>query len=1322
MADSDKNIRITTNKNKATLKPNIVFTGASAGTSVLTLEVRDDNTVAFTGIDGDVFSLDYNLSTGTIWSVNDKSGTPFLRASAGGTIGIAELGSSVLLGVGQSLPQYKFDVKGWAGFASSGDGSYTVLIENGASAGNNALSIRAANALRFYNTGNTLYSGFIGAQSGVNTTYTLPPTSPAATGTSVLSSTTSGVMSWVPMTSGSSSGTVNSGTATYAAFYNANGTAVTENANLQFTGTGLSVGGNLQSTSTTSGSLQVRGGLGITGNAFIGGTVYVPSTTPSNISNLLVSNSTVSTSTSTGALVVTGGVGIGGSLYTGTGSSSSISGVVLANGTVAATTYNKLTLTTPTNNATLTLADGSTLSTSGSFGLTLTTTAASNVTFPTAGTLLTSGATSPSFLTSITTSSSSFDVFNTNATTINAFGAATALNLGQTTGKTTIRSTDVSTSTSTGSLVVSGGAGIAGSLYTGTGFSSSISGVVMAAGNVAATTYNKLTLTTPANAATLTLANNSTLATSGGFSLTLTTTAASNVTFPTAGTLLTSGATSPDFLTSITTGSATFAVFNTNATTINAFGAATTLSVGASTGTFTHNSTDNSTATNTGSLVVLGGAGIAKSVSIGGSLNIYNGANYTGFKFAGSASTTYTLPPRTPTGTGTSYLSSGIDGVMAWVAAPTSGGSGVINSAEATSIAYYSAATTISGATVASNVYFQYTGDTKGLVVANVDAEFNTTSGSTKLLTVGTGATDYSTARKTLAVISTNNPWTNGDLLILGVGGLGSSVRFGVDWTGRVQIGTPGTGFTLPSTNGTSGQVLTANTNGIASWSTVSSSGAGSGTVAIPGAQYQVAAYYSGTGASVSGSTTFTNNTSTGIARITHTTPSTSTTTGALVVDGSVGIGGSLYIGGQINQTFQPTIGAAVDHAIFIQSTPVPTNVGALIQIGSANKWDGSTAGFFTGSFNGTYIGINAASGNTADFLNFQQNGQPVFKVGAGGTSFQIGPALNYATSDVLASFASSSANFNQFIIRNSHPGSNASADFVLNNDISTDTTFYGNLGMNSSGWSAAGALAAPNAVYLTSTSGPLVLGSTTQHPIRILTNGSTTDLIYIHEAGTAISVFTNLDLRTQNDLRFFNSGNTFYTGIQAANNTANYTLSLPTAPVGAGASTIVVGADGNMYFVAQGAGIALSTVTGNLPTIRAKRPLNLQFASGFTPVSAGPDSAILRVPESATDGTTSLTYNLRRFQVRVETPSAGSSVIQLERSSTDTGAFALAATGSSHIGGFGVTVSGAGIYLTSVTSFAGSLVTSGNLLRLNWTTLNATHANFSVNLILEEV
>jgi hypothetical protein len=616
MADADKNIRITGNRGKgAGIFPQIVFTGSSAGTSVLTLEVRDDNTVAFKGIEGDVFSLDYNLSTGTIWSVNDISGFPLLRAdvgaASGATIRISE--GAGFVGIGQTNPNYKLDVKGWAGFASTGDGSYTVLVENGLTTGNNALSIRAANALRFYNSGNTFFTGFIGAQSGVNTTYTLPTTSPA-TGTSVLQSTPAGILSWVPMTA--------------------------------------------------------------------------------------------------------------------------------------------------------------------------------------------------------------------------------------------------------------------------------------------------------------------------------------------------------------------------------------------------------------------------------------------------------------------------------------------------------------------------------------------------------------------------------------------------------------------------------------------SSSGAGSGTVAIPGAQYQIAAYYSGTGASVSGSTTFTNNTSTGIVNITHATESTSSTTGALTITGGAGIAKSLFVG----------------------------------------------------------------------------------------TTLSVGTTPSYNIPNNLASFVSTVNSYNQLVIQNKSNGTSASANLVVNNDISTDAANYGEIGMNSSTFSGTGALGATNAVYLAATTGPLVLGTTTAHPIRFVVNNGATDVMYIAEAGTAISVFTNLDLRSQNDIRFFNSGNTFNTALQAGANTVNYTLSLPTAPVGAGFSAIITDSSGQMYFVVAGSGIAFSSATANTPIIRAKRPLTIQFASGFTPLAAGPDNVLIRVPESANDGTTILTYNLRRFQVRVETPSAGSSRLQLERSSTDTGVFTLAASGSSHIGGFGVTITGAGIYLTSVTTFSGSLVTSGNLLRLNWTLLNATHANFSINLLLEEV
>jgi len=231
----------------------------------------------------------------------------------------------------------------------------------------------------------------------------------------------------------------------------------------------------------------------------------------------------------------------------------------------------------------------------------------------------------------------------------------------------------------------------------------------------------------------------------------------------------------------------------------------------------------------------------------------------------------------------------------------------------------------------------------------------------------------------------------------------------------------------------------------------------------------------------------------------------------------------------------------------------------------------------------------------------------------------------------------------------------------------------------------------------------------------------SGTSLIQVASTGTAVSFYANVDIYAQNDLRLFNSGSSFFTGLQAGANAASYTLTLPTAQVSAGSSVMVVGSDGNMFFAAPGSGIAFSSATANTPVIRTRRPLSMQFSAGYTPLAAGPDNVILTIPDSSLDGISQITYRLRDFYIRVETPSAGSSRIQLERS-TGTGAFALAATGSSHIAGFGLTISGAGIYVTQTTTFAGTLLTSGDNLRLNWTLLNATHANFSVQLLLEEV
>lgn len=58
-------------------------------------------------------------------------------------------------------------------------------------------------------------------------------------------------------------------------------------------------------------------------------------------------------------------------------------------GVATATSINKVAITAPATSATLTIADGASLVTSGAYSLTLISTAATNVTFPTTGTLAT---------------------------------------------------------------------------------------------------------------------------------------------------------------------------------------------------------------------------------------------------------------------------------------------------------------------------------------------------------------------------------------------------------------------------------------------------------------------------------------------------------------------------------------------------------------------------------------------------------------------------------------------------------------------------------------------------------------------------------------------------------------------------------------------------------------------------------------------------------------------------------------------------------------------------------------------------------------------
>lgn len=107
MADSDKNILITPNRGQST-EPKIEFVGSSS--LPITLKVLDDNSLSWEGSEGQLFSITNNLSSGSIFSVNDISGVPSIEVNADGTVILAEFSGNV--GVGTASPTKKFEVSG----------------------------------------------------------------------------------------------------------------------------------------------------------------------------------------------------------------------------------------------------------------------------------------------------------------------------------------------------------------------------------------------------------------------------------------------------------------------------------------------------------------------------------------------------------------------------------------------------------------------------------------------------------------------------------------------------------------------------------------------------------------------------------------------------------------------------------------------------------------------------------------------------------------------------------------------------------------------------------------------------------------------------------------------------------------------------------------------------------------------------------------------------------------------------------------------------------------------------------------------------------
>ena len=120
-----------------------------------------------------------------------------------------------------------------------------------------------------------------------------------------------------------------------------------------------------------------------------------------------------------------------------------------------------------------------------------------------------------------------------------------------------------------------------------------------------------------------------------------------------------------------------------------------------------------------------------------------------------------------------------------------------------------------------------------------------------------------------------------------------------------------------------------------------------------------------------------------------------------------------------------------------------------------------------------------------------------------------VGGALTYSDIGISASFNNNVNSYNQVISNNTNAGAAASADFIVSNNSGSSNTYYGDFGINSSGWIGTGGFGLASETYLYSANGALAIGTFSNMPIHFVTNNSNTDSMTIDPTAGITTVAT---------------------------------------------------------------------------------------------------------------------------------------------------------------------------------------------------------------------
>lgn len=169
--------------------------------------------------------------------------------------------------------------------------------------------------------------------------------------------------------------------------------------------------------------------------------------------------------------------------------------------------------------------------------------------------------------------------------------------------------------------------------------------------------------------------------------------------------------------------------------------------------------------------------------------------------------------------------------------------------------------------------------------------------------------------------------------------------------------------------------------------------------------------------------------------------------------------------------------------------------------LGTMSTQNANAVAITGGTINGTSVGATTRS--TGDFT-----------VLSGNSVTNTTPVLSFNAANTIASFGSTTANsYNQLLIQNQSNSAGASANYVISNNLGTDSSYYGEFGMNSSTFSAstpADFYSINNGIYFSGHDGDISVGSGNGFKT-YLTYGTSGQSSHVINASGALGFTTNL-------------------------------------------------------------------------------------------------------------------------------------------------------------------------------------------------------------------